>query len=105
MTRRAVGAILLGVAMVVRRKEEWEAIRARGERHFLLRYGVLSRGLPMALICSVGIELYLGGTFPEALWTLPFLGRFLFALVVFGLGGASTARMTWRLYERRFGGE
>jgi hypothetical protein len=91
------------MAMVVRRKEEWERIRSRGQQRFILRYGILGRGLPMALVCAVGIELYLGGTFPEALRAPAFLGRFLFALAVFSLGGSLTARMTWKLYERRFG--
>jgi hypothetical protein len=91
------------MAVVITRKEEWERIRARGQRHFVIRYGVIGRGLPMALICALGIELALGSRFPEALWSPAFVGRFAFALVVFSLGGALTARTTWRLYERRFG--
>ena len=91
--------------MVVRTREEWARLRRSGEWNFILRYGVLTRGLPMALVVSVAIELYLGGSFPEALRSPSFLGRFALAFVVFGLGGASTARMTWRLYERRFGDE
>ena len=39
---------------VVRTHAEWAALRARGRRWFLLRYGVLGRGLPLALLCAVG---------------------------------------------------
>lgn len=62
--------------------------------------GVLGRGLPMAILVAVGLELYLGGSFPEALRTSAFLGRLLLALVVFSASGSLTARLTWDAYER-----
>lgn len=91
--------------MVVRHREEWQRIRARGRRAFLLRYGVLGRGIPMALICALGIEIYLGTPLPDALISPAFLGRFALAFAVFATGGAFTAQMTWKLYERRFGAQ
>jgi len=91
------------MALVVRNHEEWDRIRAGGQRRFLIRYGVIGRGLPMALLCAIAIEVSLGSTLPDALWAPPFLGRLALAFAFFGLGGAFTTLMTWRLYERRFG--
>jgi hypothetical protein len=54
----------------------------------------------MAILVAVGIELYLGGSFPEALRTRAFLGRLLLALVVFSASGSLTARLTWDAYDR-----
>jgi hypothetical protein len=90
------------MALIVRNHEEWERIRAAGQRRFLLRYGVIGRGLPMALLCALAIEISLGNPLPDALWSASFLGRLALAFVFFGLGGAFTTLMTWRLYERRF---
>lgn len=89
--------------MIVRSREEWQRVRARGKQRFLLRYAVLQRGLPMAIVCAVAIEIYLGNPFPDALATLPFVGRFVFALAVFSLGGFFNAQLNWRLWERRYG--
>jgi hypothetical protein len=89
--------------MVIRSREEWERVRAAGQRRFLIRYGVIGRGAPMAVLCALAIEVSLGGSLPEALWAPPFIGRLVLAFAFFGLGGAFTSLMTWRLYERRFG--
>jgi hypothetical protein len=67
----------------------------------MLMRGVLGRGLPMALLVAVCIELYLGGEFPEALRTPGFLGRLLLGVVLFSASGMLTARMTWDMQERR----
>jgi hypothetical protein len=90
---------------IVRTQEEWAPLAARGKPWFLLRYGVLGRGLPLALICAVAIELSLGGRFPEALRDASFLGRFALAFAVFSASGCLTAHVTWNLYARRFGGD
>ena len=89
--------------MVVRTREEWDRLREAGQRRFLVRYGVIGRGIPMALLCALAIEISLGSPLPDALTSPAFLGRFALAFAFFGLGGAFTALMTWRLYERRFG--
>lgn len=90
--------------VIVRDAQEWRPLRARGKTAFVLRYGVLTRGVPMALVVAVGIELYLGGRFPQALAEPAFLGRLLLSLVVFSVSGCFRALMLWRLYEGRFGG-
>ena len=91
-------------AMVVKDASEWERYRKHGKQGFVLRYGIFLRGIPMALVVAVGIELYLGGRFPAALGEPEFLGRLLLALVVFSVSGTFRAIMLWNLYERRFGG-
>jgi hypothetical protein len=88
---------------VVRTREEWQAIRARGKRWFVLRYGILGRGLPLAVICSLAIEFTLRSRSPEARGVLDFLQLFLLALLVFSTTGTLTATTTWNLYERRLG--
>jgi len=91
------------MALIVKTPEEWEKIRSTGQRRFLLRYGVIGRGVPMALLCALAVEISLGNPLPEALRSVEFAGRLLLAFAFFGLGGAFTSLMTWRLYERRFG--
>ncbi len=101
MTRRRWSAIL--VAVIARSQTEWDRIRERGKPWFLFSRGVLGRGIPMALICAVGIEVYVGGRFPDALLEAPFLGRLALALAVFSVGGLLNAQMQWKLHEKRFG--
>ena len=88
---------------IVRTREEWAPLRARGRRWFLLRYGVLGRGLPLALLCAVAIEVSLGSPFPDALRSQAFLGRFALAFAAFSLSGCITANASWNLYERKLG--
>jgi hypothetical protein len=88
---------------IVRTREEWAPLRERGRRWFLVRYGVIGRGLPLALICALAIEVSLGSPFPEALRSQAFLGRLALAFAVFSLSGCITANATWNLYERRLG--
>jgi hypothetical protein len=88
---------------IVRTREEWTAIRAHGRRWFLIRYGVIGRGLPLALLCALAIEVSIGGSFPELLRSQAFLGRLALAFAVFSASGCLTANATWNLYERRLG--
>jgi hypothetical protein len=90
---------------VVRDPQEWEALRTAGKRWYLVRYGVLGRGLPLAVLCAVAIQLALGTPPPnEWLRSQDFLIRLgLFALL-FSFTGVMTANATWKLNERRFGG-
>ncbi len=88
---------------IVRTREEWLPIRARGKRWFLLRYGVLGRGLPLAALCALAIEYSLRNRFPGERGPLDFLQLFVLALAVFSATGCLTAHTTWNLYERRLG--
>jgi hypothetical protein len=88
---------------MVRSPAEWQVVRAAGKRWFLLRYGVLGRGLPLAILCAAAIQFALGTPPQEWLRTRDFWVRLGLALVVFSLSGSLTANATWNLYERRFG--
>jgi hypothetical protein len=87
--------------MRVWRPEEWPGVRARGKRAFLLRYGFLGRGLPLGVLVALVIEAGLGGAFPAALWSPPFLGRLLFSIAVFSATGCINANVTWNVHEKR----
>jgi len=84
-------------------RAEWDRIQERGKNWFLFSRGVIGRGLPMALVCAIGIEVYLGGELPRALAEAPFLGRLALALGVFSVGGVLNAQMQWKLNQKRFG--
>jgi hypothetical protein len=90
---------------LVRTREEWRAVEARGKPWFLLRYGVLGRGLPLGLLCALAVEASLGGDFPEALRSFRFLRTLALAFAVFSASGSLTANVTWNLYARRFGAD
>lgn len=89
---------------VVRNPQEWEALRAAGKRWYLVRYGVLGRGLPLAVLCAVAIQLALGTPPAEWLRSQDFLIRLGLFVVLFSFTGVMTANATWKLNERRFGG-
>jgi hypothetical protein len=84
------------------RADEWPSVRARGKNDFLLRYGFLRRGLPLGGLAAVAIEGALGSTFPDALWSAPFLGRLVFSVAVLTLSGCIGANFNWNLHEKRF---
>ena len=85
------------------RPEEWPSVRERGKTAFLLRHGVIGRGLPLGALVAVAIEAALASPFPEALWSPPFLTRLVLCVAVFSLSGCIRASFTWNLYEKRFG--
>lgn len=82
---------------------EWQRVRARGKPWFLFSRGILGRGIPMALIVSIGLEAYLGGELPGSMLGATFLRRLALALVFFSLGGLLNAQMQWKLNAKRFG--
>jgi hypothetical protein len=86
------------------RADEWPSVRARGKTDFLLRYGFLGRGLPLGVLAAVAIEGWLGGEFPDALWSAPFLLRLLLSVAVLTLSGCIGANLNWNLHEKRFAG-
>jgi hypothetical protein len=88
---------------IVRSPAEWQPVRAAGKRWFLIRYGVIGRGLPLAVVCAAGIQFALGTRPNEWLRTDAFWLRLVLLIVIFSLSGLVTANATWNLYERRFG--
>ena len=83
--------------------EEWEKIKAGGRTRFLLLFGVVGRGIPMAVAFLI-LFLYLEGRAFDAsllrdthVWL-----RFLLAAVLFSLGGVASSYARWRAMELRF---
>jgi hypothetical protein len=87
-------------------KEEWAKVEANGKGRYLLRKGVIGRGVPMGLVVALLIELWSpSGEMPGALIEPRFLGRLLLAVAVFSASGALSALANWRFHSRHFGGE
>ncbi len=84
-------------------RDEWEQIKAGGRTRFLLLFGVLGRGIPMALVFLI-VFLYLEGRpFDASLLADPkeWL-RFLLAAALFSIGGIASSYARWRAMEVRF---
>ena len=87
-------------------KEDWAKIQTLGRGRYLLRYGVVGRGIPMGIVVALLIELWdPSGAMPDALLEPRFLGRLLLAVAVFTASGCISAWANWRVHERRFQGE
>ena len=87
--------------MRIQNRQDWEKVRAGGKMRFVVTRGVLGRGVPMGVVCALGIEVYLGGSFPDLLTSPIFLSRLLLASAVFSVGGCLNANMSWNFHERR----
>jgi len=84
-------------------EEDWSRIRTLGKGQYLLRYGVIGRGVPMGILVALLIELLNpSGAMPGALLEARFLWRLLLAVAVFAASGCISALANWRLHERRF---
>jgi hypothetical protein len=91
--------------MRIHSKEDWAKVHAEGKGRYLLRSGVIGRGIPMGLVVSLLIELWdPSGEMPDALLSPRVLLRLLLALAVFSASGCLSALANWRVHERRFGG-
>jgi hypothetical protein len=84
--------------------EEWARVRSRGKPAFLVRYGVLQRGVPLGVLIAVVIEATLGSPLPDALTSGPFLLRAVLFSAVFSASGCLAAHANWNLHERRYAG-
>ena len=80
---------------------EWAHVRARGKRAFLIRYGIVGRGLPLGILIAIAIEASLGGSLPGAFVKPEFLGRLLLCIGVFSATGCLNANVSWNENERR----
>jgi hypothetical protein len=84
-------------------REEWAKIRTLGPRRYLLRYGVVARGIPMGVVVALLIEfINPSGAMPESLLGPRFLWMLLLAVAVFSASGCISAWANWRVHERRF---
>ncbi|MGL4837357.1 MAG: hypothetical protein ACRC22_07650 [Shewanella sp.] len=74
--------------------EQWQAIRVKGKKHYIWRYGVLYWGLTTAVLWSIVMHFIQPA---ELIWLRP-----LVALVLFPLGGMLLGYMRWHSFEAKF---
>lgn len=74
----------------------WAKFSKLGRSQYVLRYGVLAWGVPVAIL-FVLLQGFLQGWTAAAFQAIP-------ALVLFPLGGLFYGRIMWSLLERRYGG-
>lgn len=84
------------------RSTEWQRMRAEGRTRFVLRHGILVRGVPMALVTILLLQAYQGELGLEMLASPGFHARLLGALVLFSVGGVLSAWARWKSFEARF---
>ena len=84
-------------------REDWTKVHAEGKRRYLLRYGVIGRGIPMGCVVALLIEVVLGHQLPGALLEPPFLQNLLLAVGVFSASGSLSALASWGIHQRRYG--
>ncbi len=84
-------------------REEWAAIRARGPRAFVLRQGLLSRGLPLGALMSLVVMNIQEVPLPEGLASWSFAATLLFCIAIFTATGSMAARATWKVHEHEHG--
>ena len=88
---------------MVHPRDEWDRIRARGLRRFVV-IGALRRGIPMAIGVVLLLEILQGNTLTRERLTSPeFAERVLVCLLVFVAGGALSAFARWKSHEALFG--
>jgi hypothetical protein len=81
------------------KQDNWEQIRARGHRQFIVRHGILRWGVPFGLAVTFGPAIYdlLAHSATPSAWTLA--GSFAFCTLVFGYGMGETE---WRKREKAY---
>ena len=73
---------------------DWESVRQRGRRRYILLHGVLGYGVPVALGSTV-----IGGMLGAP---GPFLGRLAIVLIAFSLSGIWFGARMWSAGERQY---
>lgn len=85
--------------MTLSEKQSWEHVRAKGRDHFILRDGVLRRGLPFGVFMTVAMLLITILTHKpiEPVWKVGVM----FAFYTLGFG-AAMGGMTWSDREKDY---
>jgi hypothetical protein len=80
-------------------KQSWEQVRAKGRSQYVLREGLLRRGLPFGIMMTIFMLLvdYFSHSPIEPVWKLAV--RFAFYTLAFGLLMGSTS---WSNHEKDF---
>jgi len=88
-----------------RSQREWSKAQEQGLGRFMA-FGALRRGIPMAVMVLLGLELFEGSSFDRArLLSGAFVERVFFVFAVFLTGGALSAFARWKSYEALYGEE
>lgn len=74
----------------------WAKFSKLGRSQYVLRYGVLAWGVPVAVLFVLS-QGFLQGWTAAAFQAVP-------ALILFPVGGLFYGRIMWSLYERQYGG-
>lgn len=89
--------------IATRSREEWRKAQEQGLGRFMA-FGALRRGIPMALMVLLALELFEGGSFDRArLLSAAFVERVFFVFGVFLAGGALSAFARWKSFEALYG--
>ncbi len=83
-------------------RAQWQRMRSEGLARFVFWNGVVARGVPMALVTMLLLQLLQDELSAAGLGSPKFLGRLLLALLVFGVGGALSAFARWKSMESRY---
>ncbi|NIV74627.1 MAG: hypothetical protein GWN37_07290 [Gammaproteobacteria bacterium] len=91
------------MALGTTQRSEWERLKAGGRTRYLLLFGVIGRGIPMAAVFLI-VFLYLEGRSFDAALVRDFgvWWRFLLAALLFSVGGVASSYARWRAMELRF---
>lgn len=85
--------------------DQWPAIRAKGKTAFLIRNGLLMRGLPLGSLMAFVVMSVQGAEASAEFMTWRFAAILLFCVGVFTASGSLAARASWSVHERRFPSE
>lgn len=84
-----------------RERRRWERMRRHGKWMYVLIWGVLAWGLPVAIACSVMMELWDANWSLQAWDTDRFAIKLAVALLGFPAGGVLYGLILWHLNEGR----
>ncbi|MFT4664724.1 MAG: hypothetical protein ACI8YQ_001516 [Polaribacter sp.] len=83
-------------------KERWERTRAKGKGHFVWMVGVLRWGLMSGFVISTMMYLQRNGWDVGLLFTMEYLSRLSFMLLMFAVFGYLWGQTVWSLTEKKY---
>jgi hypothetical protein len=101
--RGLIQALCLYFVMNTKQKSKWAEVRAKGQRRFLLREGILKWGGFFAVLTTIGNYFFkYGFTFSKAneyVWSGETIFKFFFGWLTYGL---TLGLLFWHFNEREF---
>ena len=86
--------ILQGEKMNTKQMAKWEDIRNKGKRKYIIKYGLIFWGIPMAILVSLLQYLSVG--------KLNVIMNVIISIIVFLLGGLLYGLIMWTYLEKRY---